>query len=493
MKRIVPALVILALLVSCTALSQVYKPGWVHKGMFPPLGKGEKDIGAGGRLKDTLHWSYVHGIEVSPDGKVWIQNYTAYARDTIYVTNYRYKSNPDSLRAQWTTVRKLYCYLPDGTPASFSPMLTGVRGTKVDTMGGEISKSTSATNPLYYWSVNSGRGLRKDPSGNILAMYWDYMYRINYKTGQGMAGGAAGLTAFSACAGYPGIDKDGNIFINGVLPNGPIKIFDKDFNFIGNAVDSVKGYSRAAIVSADGNDVYYGGYTQNAVMRYHSDNGVLGPYSKIDTLLKGFVCESFAWHPKTGYLWASAGSYAGMPNGWWDTKVVQNYTPGTWYGIDTKTMTIKDSINWAFGYVTTADKGNERPRGIAFSPTGDTAYVCVFGGGSMPGVRYYIFSDKAVNVEVLDKAIPEGYALSQNYPNPFNPSTTIRFSIPQRGMTTLKVYDVMGREVTTLLNEFLEAGTFSKIFDAKNLTSGTYMYVMTSGSQRLTGKMILMK
>ncbi len=89
--------------------------------------------------------------------------------------------------------------------------------------------------------------------------------------------------------------------------------------------------------------------------------------------------------------------------------------------------------------------------------------------------------------------LPNDFVLSQNYPNPFNPSTTIRFEIAAAGMTTLKVYDVMGREARTLVNKELEAGAYSATFDASNLPSGTYLYVLQSGAQRLTGKMLLLK
>jgi hypothetical protein len=89
--------------------------------------------------------------------------------------------------------------------------------------------------------------------------------------------------------------------------------------------------------------------------------------------------------------------------------------------------------------------------------------------------------------------IPTGYTLSQNYPNPFNPSTTIRFAITQTAQTTLKVYDVMGREIAALVNETLTPGAYTTKFDATNLPSGTYIYVLTSGGHRLTNKMVLIK
>lgn len=104
-----------------------------------------------------------------------------------------------------------------------------------------------------------------------------------------------------------------------------------------------------------------------------------------------------------------------------------------------------------------------------------------------------IGAGKTVDVRREGELVPQRFGLDQNYPNPFNPSTQIRFSIAKTGMTTLKVYDVMGREVSTLVNESLNPGTYSVQFDASNLSSGTYLYVMTSGSTRLTNKMVLVK
>jgi len=85
------------------------------------------------------------------------------------------------------------------------------------------------------------------------------------------------------------------------------------------------------------------------------------------------------------------------------------------------------------------------------------------------------------------------FKLNQNYPNPFNSSTTISFTIPETGIVTLKVYDVLGREVATLVNENLSAGSYSYNFDAKNLTSGVYLYKLQAGKHSETKKMILMK
>lgn len=85
------------------------------------------------------------------------------------------------------------------------------------------------------------------------------------------------------------------------------------------------------------------------------------------------------------------------------------------------------------------------------------------------------------------------YALSQNYPNPFNPNTLISYQLPANGFVTIKVYNVIGKEIATLVNEYQQSGNYSKEFNANGLTSGVYFYTIKSGSYSATKKMILMK
>ena len=95
---------------------------------------------------------------------------------------------------------------------------------------------------------------------------------------------------------------------------------------------------------------------------------------------------------------------------------------------------------------------------------------------------------------VADENIgPDFYYLSQNYPNPFNPSTNIRFQIPKLSFVNLKVYDVLGREVESLINEEKSAGSYEVEFNSNNLTSGIYFYKIQAGEFSQTKKMILLK
>ena len=105
----------------------------------------------------------------------------------------------------------------------------------------------------------------------------------------------------------------------------------------------------------------------------------------------------------------------------------------------------------------------------------------------------YFFPADPNNVNDGENNIFNGFVLYQNYPNPFNPSTTIRYSIPEASFATLKVYDILGNEVATLVNEEKSVGSYEVNFEAKRLSSGIYFYKLQTGSFVETQKMILTK
>jgi hypothetical protein len=112
-------------------------------------------------------------------------------------------------------------------------------------------------------------------------------------------------------------------------------------------------------------------------------------------------------------------------------------------------------------------------------------------------------SEIILNVSPLVGQIPTAYYLNQNYPNPFNPSTMINYSVPKTSFITIKVYDILGREITTLVNEEKKSGNYNVEFSARggsvfggngsNLSSGIYFYRMQAGNFVETKKLILMK
>ncbi len=157
----------------------------------------------------------------------------------------------------------------------------------------------------------------------------------------------------------------------------------------------------------------------------------------------------------------------------WNDEVT---TPGSMFTQDSgKTWSQIDSK--PHGAASFSDDGWGWSGGI-----GDTIYR--ISRDALPvGVREF-----TVNAE-----LPENFSLEQNYPNPFNPSTKIKYSIPTSEFVTLKVYDVLGNEVATLLNEDKPAGSYSVEINAANLSSGIYFYRMQTKNSIETKKMILLR
>lgn len=138
----------------------------------------------------------------------------------------------------------------------------------------------------------------------------------------------------------------------------------------------------------------------------------------------------------------------------------------------------------------------------------------ISGKGTTTEINEYSFTDKTVDagsytyrlmqkdfdgtfaysqeVEV-EINLPLDYSLDQNYPNPFNPTTIIRYAIPADDFVSIKLYDVLGNEVTTLVNEQKQAGRYEMLFNASNIASGVYYYQINSGSFTQTRKLVLMK
>jgi photosystem II stability/assembly factor-like uncharacterized protein len=115
-----------------------------------------------------------------------------------------------------------------------------------------------------------------------------------------------------------------------------------------------------------------------------------------------------------------------------------------------------------------------------------------WGGQTSPLVWKRSVSE-IISVRNISSEVPESFSLMQNYPNPFNPTTMIKWSMKEAAFVTLKVYDVMGREVGTYVNEKLNIGTYETTFDGSDLSSGVYYYKLQAGNFTDTKKMMLIK
>ena len=126
-------------------------------------------------------------------------------------------------------------------------------------------------------------------------------------------------------------------------------------------------------------------------------------------------------------------------------------------------------------------------------------HAWILSDATSPVVLNYIFGTQdsvaqlPTGIKQLGGNMPIQYSLSQNYPNPFNPSTIIKYSVPKQQLVTLKIYNMLGQEVATLVNNQQNAGNYEVTFNADRLASGIYFYTLNAGSFVSTKKMILLK
>jgi hypothetical protein len=419
-----------------------------------------------GAVPDSVtQWGFfnsLHGVAVDKEGKIWLQDYYASTKDSVGVMIKGVLT--------WYKVRVLRIYKKDGTEASFSPMVTITYPGGTDTLGG--TRTTDST-----WSANTGRGLGLAHDGNILASYFGTIHKINYKTGAGILKIVVDKVNSITRATT---DTNGTIFVANVAPGFGLRMYSATGTTLGNAVDTTKGYSRGFEVSADGNTIFWAGYSLNKLMRYTRPDD-LTPFSFKDTILIGMTAESMCRDPKDKqYIWVCAGPADAFPSG--------GYTPHTWYKIHSTTLVKTDSVTAKFDAT-----HDGKHRGIGFTANGDTCYITTWANTMVltaPKVQRFV--KKAVGIE-KESPIANNYSLEQNYPNPFNPSTSIRFSVAKEGFTTLRVYDILGSEVATLVNENLKVGSYSYHFDASKLTSGTYIYKLNVNGFTVSKKMAFVK
>ncbi len=114
-------------------------------------------------------------------------------------------------------------------------------------------------------------------------------------------------------------------------------------------------------------------------------------------------------------------------------------------------------------------------------------------GSDMNTGLYVLKMGVPFGIQTISNEVPSSFSLEQNYPNPFNPSTKIKFSVAEQKQVELKVFDITGREISTLVNQQLKPGIYEYDWNASNLPSGVYLYKLASGSFSSTKKMVLVK
>jgi len=186
----------------------------------------------------------------------------------------------------------------------------------------------------------------------------------------------------------------------------------------------------------------------------------------------------------------------------WTTVYTGTYSvPGTgWQWIDLQTPFAFNGTNLLIeicyhntSYTANSLVNSTVAAGMVYHYHTDGSDGCTMTGANSGTSRPNICVLTVVGTQNPNTEVPRVFSLSQNYPNPFNPSTVINFSIPKTSMVNLVVYDVLGREVMTLVNEVMQPGEYNALFDASTLSSGVYFYRLEAGSFTDTKKMLLVK
>ncbi|MEN9838736.1 MAG: hypothetical protein RL177_215 [Bacteroidota bacterium] len=450
---------------------------WQFQSVFPDT--------SGGKTSPITNTA--HGIAVDGQGKVWVGPYNS------SLVPFTYPEGITSTTARRNMVR---VFNTDGTEASFSPLYGSMVGDTLMKFAPITGLTSDADGNIYiavhgYRIASAPTATTRDdggiwrsdrafihkyaPNGTLIRVYDVTEVRV-----------AATPTALQVAhaPNSPGVTTDGNIAVSYVFGGSPIKIYDGTTGAVITTVTAAKrGFSRSFAITPDGNRLLSPNSGDGGMIdEWVSPDGVFGEYKRDSTRALGLGMQAGAvvYYPG-GILYASAAGIGNNPDAlapWNSTRT---------YGLSVNSGRAVDSLRWQYAEGATAFV---IPRSMAVSADGLTMYLGTFSTG-VPAVQKFTRASQT-SVD-RDNVRADGFALSQNYPNPFNPSTSISYTLPEAGMTTLKVYDMLGREVATLVNGVVSQGTHSVTFNASNLGSGVYMYELRSGNTRITNKMTLMK
>lgn len=186
-------------------------------------------------------------------------------------------------------------------------------------------------------------------------------------------------------------------------------------------------------------------------------------------------------YPKYSAIWSTNNISGNLYN--LSLKITQNVNSNPSFF----TMPIQIKVNFAGGDTLITVLNNAQVQNFNITVNGNPISI------SFDPSNWILKTVNSVVSNVDDETNPNSFSLDQNYPNPFNPSTTIQFNLGKKGLTTLKLFNVLGKEVATIVNGELEAGHHEVSFDASNLPSGAYFYTINSGSYAETRKMMMLK
>ncbi len=477
---------LLTVLISLALLSTFALAGWQHaETVFDFSADDTTVIGTTDPITgDFVYQNSPHGIVVDAEGKIWVQFYMGNTEGFLF--NDYTDMDGDGVTTDDTSYYKpVWVFNSDGSMASFSPIKT------FDLPGG-------GTDTFHVYSEYNGAqcGMSLDNDGNVILSSWASIYRFNYQTGECM--GRYTATDKSTLT-EPVQASDGTIYHSYVLAGArPCIMLDTDLGYVGNAIDTLGYITRSMLVEdADGGgqNLYFG-TTWNGwgVPKYYSSNPLFYSFDIVDTL--GNYTD-FTWQDSTYesiVMWSSSIDWA--PDG----NILVGCLRQTWAGdLGSRWHILNKETNEIDEYF-----GTPAPDSAAANPD-----IYIAGGVNGPRGGYFTDDQTLYTVDfymwTLDKwtyttdvkeepKVANEFRLKQNYPNPFNPTTTIPFVLDKKSAVTLKVYNMLGNEVSTLVdNEVRIAGPHQVEFNALGNPTGMYIYRLSVDGQEQTKKMLFIK
>ncbi len=334
------------------------------------------------------------------------------------------------------------------------------------------------------------------PDGNIYALMQNYLYKYD---GENWSSIELPITGYLK---YPGltVDKKSNVWITSWS-------YEQKYNLIKVTGNEIKNYAEDLDLGISVGKVYE--YEDeiwigslNGLFKYENDQ-----FTEYDSALGNFPVQSVYtfFVDSQGRRWIGSAD-AGLIEWIDDSTFVYYNTENSeltsnfinaidedsegriWLATDDGLASLKD------GTITKYDSQYNSPYDKIITTIKVDAEDNVWYGTIDYGLFKYDHTNFNPITDIKETTnIPSEFHLSQNFPNPFNPSTTIKYSILQEGLVKIRVFDILGNEIKTLVNEEMPAGSYEVKFDAVNLSSGVYLYRITSGNYSATKKMVLLR
>ncbi len=359
---------------------------------------------------------------------------------------------------------------------------------------GEEYSFASAMSDGYFWTTATYIGVMCTESNNALTTTNNFKYYRSINWGQTWTGVtiSSGWNDF-----YPSAE---------LRPGSPDSVWiavERRFSATQYDVRVI----RTPFIPTASNNTYFitnGG----AGVKYEKPALTVKQNSPTDTAIITTTKNGVSYYLPTtngGGLWNLDYTLGGTANGnnkaftWCNTSSRGlNSIIATWVSNDGDSINVRRGVINFLG--TTLYKRNSNtastsvsPTCMIYSPNTTTNLSAIAYAGFGPTNIYANQEGLLTGINNNGGEVPETYSLSQNYPNPFNPVTNIKFTIPTSGLVNITLFDIMGREIATIVNQNLTLGSYTADFDASKLSSGVYFYKLTSGSFTDTKKMMLVK